>query len=273
MHKFITASLFAGGMLMLAHANAQELYVFTEPASNMPAKSIGAKVTGRFMKATNTSETMQRYSPEIMFGVSRNWMVHLSTGFSNMFTSNIRWESAKLYAKYRFFTNDEVHRHFRMAAFGEAAYSRNGPHFDELNLDGDQSGVQGGIILTQLTNKLALSSTLSVLKVLQEQSKIELANAPKQAFNYTASAGFLVLPVRYTSFRQVNLNIYTELLGQRALDQQKGNVDLAPAIQLIFNSNAKINIGYRFQVAGNMNRAAARGWLVSFERTFLNALK
>lgn len=273
MLKFIKVSFFAGGMLLLAHANAQELYVFTEPASNMPAKSISAKVTGRFMKATGASRTMQRYSPEIMFGVSRNWMIHLSPGFSNMFTSNVRWESAKLYTKYRFFTDDEVHRHFRMAAFGEAAYSRNDPHFDELNLDGDQGGIQGGVILTQLTNKFALSSTLSVLRVLQEQSKIELANTPKQAFNYTVSAGFLVLPVRYTSFKQVNLNIYTELLGQQALDKRKGNVDLAPAIQLIFNSNAKINIGYRFQVAGNMNRAAEKGWMIGFERTFLNALK
>jgi hypothetical protein len=239
----------------------------------MPAKSISAKATGRFVNATNSGKTLQRYSPEIMFGVNRNWMIHLSPGFSNMFTSNVRWESVKVYAKYRFFTNDEVHRHFRMAVFGEAAYSRNDPHFDELNLDGDQSGIQGGVILTQLTNKVALSSTLSLLKVLQEPSKIDLANTPKQAFNYTFSAGFLVLPVRYTSFKQVNLNIYTELLGQQAFDQQKGNVDLAPAIQLIFNSNAKINLGYRFQVAGNMHRMGERGWLISFERTFLGALK
>jgi hypothetical protein len=273
MHNLFKASLFAGGMLLFAHAKAQELYVFTEPASNMPAKSISAKVTARFVKATSLNKTIQRYSPEIMFGVNRNWMIHFSPGFSDMFTSNLRWESAKVYAKYRFFANDDVHRHFRMAAFGEAAYSRNDPHFDELNLDGDQSGIMGGIILTQLNRKLAVSSTLSLLKVLQNQSKTDLANTPEQAFNYSLSAGLLVLPVKYTSFKQVNLNVYTELLGQRALDKKKGYVDIAPAIQLIFNSNAKISLGYRVELAGNMHRMGDRGWLISFERTFLNALK
>lgn len=273
MFKYLKASLLAGGMLLMAHARAQELYVFTEPASNMPAKSISAKVTGRFVNAANANNTLQRYAPEIMFGVNKNWMIHFSPGFSDMFSSTLRWESAKVYAKYRFFTDDEVHRHFRMAVFGEAAYSRNDPHFDELNLDGDQSGVQGGIILTQLTKKVALSSTLSVIQAVQERSKTDLTNTPRKAFNYTVSAGLLVLPVRYTSFKQVNLNIYTELLGQQSLDQRKGNVDLAPAIQLIFNSNAKINVGYRFQLDGNMNRMGQRGWLISFERTFLNALK
>jgi hypothetical protein len=48
---------------------------------------------------------------------------------------------------------------------------------------------------------------------------------------------------------------------------------MAPALQFIFNSNAKLNVGYRFQLAGNMNRMANNSWLVSFERTFLNALK
>jgi hypothetical protein len=273
MQKAFKASLLAGGMFLMARAHAQELYVFTEPASNMPAKSISAKITGRFVRAVAQDKTFQRYAPEIMFGVNKNWMIHFSPGFSDMFSSTIRWESAKVYAKYRFFTDDEVHRHFRMALFGEAAYSRNDPHFDELNLDGDQSGLQGGIILTQLTRKFAISSTVSLIQALQERSKTDLANTPRQAFNYTLSAGLLVLPIHYTSFKQVNLNVYTELLGQQSLDQRKGNVDLAPAIQLIFNSNAKINIGYRFQLDGNMHRMGERGWMIGFERTFLNALK
>ena len=161
--SFIGTSLLTAGMLLVQCAHAQELYVFTEPASNMPAKSISAKITGKFVKNNLGDGTFQRYAPEVMFGVSSDWMIHLSPSFSNMYTSNLRWESMKVYAKYRFFTNDEVHRHFRMAAFGEASYSRNEPMFDELSLDGDQSGVQGGIILTQLSRKLAVSSTLSVL--------------------------------------------------------------------------------------------------------------
>lgn len=273
MKNFMGTSLLIAGMLLFQCACAQELYVFTEPASNMPAKSISAKVTGKFVKNAVKDGTLQRYAPEIMFGLSRNWMVHLSPSFSNMYSSRTRWESVKVYAKYRFFTNDDVHRHFRMAAFGEAAYSRNEPMFDELSIDGDQTGVQGGIILTQLSRKLAVSSTLSVLKSLQDKSKINAANTPAEAFAYTFSAGYLVLPVRYTSFRQLNINVYTELLGQRALDSRKYMVDLAPAIQFIFNSNAKVNIGYRFQLDGNMRRMGERGWMIAFERTFLGALR
>ena len=271
--SFIGTSLLTAGMLLVQCAHAQELYVFTEPASNMPATSISAKITGKFVKNNLGDGTFQRYAPEVMFGVSSDWMIQVSPSFSNMYTSNLRWESMKVYAKYRFFTNDEVHRHFRMAAFGEASYSRNEPMFDELSLDGDQSGVQGGIILTQLSRKLAVSSTLSVLKSLQEKSKINASGTPGEAFAYTVSAGYLVLPVNYTSFRQLNVNVYTELLGQRALGERKYMVDLAPAIQFIFNSNAKVNIGYRFQLGGNMHRMGERGWMIAFERTFLGALR
>jgi hypothetical protein len=48
---------------------------------------------------------------------------------------------------------------------------------------------------------------------------------------------------------------------------------MAPALQLIFNSNTKLNFGYRFQLGGTMQRMAKTSWLISIERTFLNALK
>lgn len=64
-----------------------------------------------------------------------------------------------------------------------------------------------------------------------------------------------------------------ELLGEQTMDVKRYCIDLAPAVQLIFNSNSKLNIGYRFQLSSNMQRMAANSWQVSFERTFLNALK
>src|SRR5687768_17241978 len=121
-----------------AVATSQELYVFTEPASNMPARSIAAKVTSRFQKGYHSGTFEQRYAPEIMFGLNKNLMVHAATSFSDMYSTNLRWESAWLYAKYRFLTVDNIHRHFRLAAFGEYAYSRNALFYDELSLQGDQ---------------------------------------------------------------------------------------------------------------------------------------
>jgi len=48
---------------------------------------------------------------------------------------------------------------------------------------------------------------------------------------------------------------------------------MAPAIQFIFNSNTKLNFGYRFQLYGNMHRMATSLYEVSIDGTFLNALK
>jgi hypothetical protein len=271
--SFIEVSLLIGGILFSLAINAQELYVFTEPASNMPAKSLSVKGTARIMNDLHKDRFMQRYTPEVMFGLNKNWMVHGAVTFSDMLTSHIRWESARVYAKYRFLSNDDVHRHFRMATFAELSYSRNNPMFNELSFEGDQSGLQAGLIATQLWHKLAVSGTASYLLYAGEREKTNPQSYPYQAVNYSFSAGFLLLPVHYTSFKQTNVNLYAELLGQRSLDLKGYYVDFAPAIQLIFNSNAKLNVGYRYQIGGDMSRMSQRGWLISFERTFLNALK
>jgi hypothetical protein len=159
--SFIKASLLAGGMFFTFDTKGQELYVFTEPASNMPSHSISGKVTAKYAKYSDAT-TLQRYTPEIMFGLNKKWMLHFASTFSDMYTTNMRWESARTYLKYRFFSNDDVHRHFRMAAFGEYAYSRNTGIYDDIGIEGDMSGFQSGLIATQLWNKLAVSSTLRI---------------------------------------------------------------------------------------------------------------
>lgn len=62
-----------------------------------------------------------------MFGVNKKLMVHLATTLSNMYSLKMQWESARLYAKYRFLSRDEVHKHFRLAAFAELSHSVNDP--------------------------------------------------------------------------------------------------------------------------------------------------
>ncbi|MFN5932627.1 MAG: hypothetical protein ACK42F_13680, partial [Sphingobacteriales bacterium] len=93
------------------------------------------------------------------------------------------------------------------------------------------------------------------------------------AFNYSLSGGYLLYPRSYKSYNQTNFNIYLECLGSQAVDTKTAFLDLAPALQLIFTSNTKLNVGYRFQVAGNMNRMANNSFHISIERTFLNALR
>ena len=258
-------------------ARGQELYIYSEPASNIPARSVSAKLSANYItKQVPDNRFMQRYTPEIMFGLNKNWMLRVGGSFADMRTKNFRWESVNVYGKYRFLSKDELHSHFRMAAFADASYTRSPFHFDEVSLQGDKSGIQFGLIATQLWNKLALSGTVSHTQVLDDSRNNKVLYIPSriyQVMNYSLSAGYLVLPFQYTDYKQTNLNVYTEVLAQQSLDRKAYYVDLAPAVQLIFNSNAKLNLGYRFQLNGDMQRMARNSWLISFERTLLNALK
>ncbi len=258
-------------------AFSQELYVFSEPASNMPAKALSLKYTGRFLEGYHSGKLEHRQAIAAQLGLHKKWMLKVGTTISNMYSYPVtQWESVNLYAKYRFLSKDEVHKHFRAAAFMEAAYSRNDLFYDEISLEGDQSGVQAGLVLTQLLHKLALSSTLSITELIHEQRRNDdspQGQFPYSSFNYSLSAGYLLLPRKYVSYKQTNFNIYLELLGSNTFDKQLHFVDLAPAIQLIFNSNTKLNAGYRFQLSGNMHRMATESFLISLETTFLNVLK
>ncbi|MFW2477457.1 MAG: hypothetical protein ACN4EP_11100, partial [Sediminibacterium sp.] len=53
-------------------ASAQELYVFTEPASNMPSKSIGVKQSAKWLRNTFSGRTESRHTSEVMFGMNKN---------------------------------------------------------------------------------------------------------------------------------------------------------------------------------------------------------
>jgi hypothetical protein len=270
--KMIFLLLLAGSC---TRSQAQELYVFTEPASNMPAHSLSVKLSSKFVEGLHTKRTEGRYTPEVMFGINKHLMVHVAGSFSDMYSSGVRWESVRLYTKYRFLSLDELHSHFRMAAFGEISHSRNPWLYDELSLEGDQPGVQAGIIATQLLHKLAVSATTSYLTVYRNgASRYFLKDAYSlHALNYSLSAGYLLFPRSYKSYKQTNLNIYCELLGQKSTGKNLHYVDLAPAIQFIIASTSKLNIGYRFQLEGNAHRMDKQSWLLSFEYTFLDALR
>ena len=259
-------------------ANSQELYPYSEPASNMPAKSVSVKNSSVFHRDIHSDRVVQRHMPELMFGLNKDWMIHVGTNFSNMHQSTMIWEGGRIYAKYRFLSNDNVHQHFRMAVFGAATYSRNHLDHNEINLMmGEQGGVQAGIIATQLWNKFALSATGSWNEVLSKDrwDKRYEARYAGRAINYSLSAGFLFLPFEYKDYNQTNINLYAELLGSRNIQfpQEKYFVDLAPSVQAIFNSTAKVNVGYRFQLSSDIYRLTKNSFMVSFEYIFLNALR
>jgi hypothetical protein len=258
-----------------ASLSAQELYVFTNPASNIPGKALVAKLSSKSMVSYHNNQREYRVAPELQAGITKNLMLAGGVSFSNMFFEDaMRFESARLYTKYRFYSNDAAHRHFRAAVFAQGAWSNNPLVYQELNLDGDNSGLQLGVVGTQLVNKFAVSGGVSYVRQLEKANKIEFFRGfSDEAVQYNLSMGYLLFPRSYESISQTNLNLYCEFLGQKNTDLDVGFLDIAPALQLIFNSRARLNMGARFQLKGTAHRMAERSVFLSLEYYFLNAIK
>jgi hypothetical protein len=259
----------------ISKVRAQELYVFSNPASNIPARSLMFKAMGKRMVSYHNLEREYRISPEVQVGLHKNLMVAGGVSFSDMFFQNQQqFESFRFYSKYRFLSKDDIHRHFRMAVHGSYAWSNNPLVYQEMNTEGDNSGLQTGIIATGLIDKLAVSGGLSYMQLQREARKINFGFPfSQQAITYNLSAGYLLFPFTYKGYEQLNVNLYCELLGQKNTDLNTGFIDVAPAIQFIIASKMRINAGARYQLKGNAHRMANEAIYVSLEYYLLNVFK
>ncbi len=278
---------------LIQNVQAQELYIFTEPASNVPAKSTVMRLNGMHMPMQFDNSTSSRVMVEAMFGLNSKWMLKLNTTASDMFQSRYKVEGASAYVKYRFLSNDGLHSHFRMAAYGKvslvgnpASMSRTEVHnlpgggqhtvryqhyTNDLSLDGTQSGWSMGLIGTQLLHKLAVSGSLAYTRRMDNLGGNKFMDLDaRSAMMYSLSAGYLVFPKSYKNYKQVNFNLYTEFLGGSLLDKSGSFLDMAPAVQLIFNSTVKLNAAYRFQLSGNVDRYNTKQFLIGIDWSFLN---
>lgn len=253
------------------YASAQELYVFSEPASNMPAKSIGIRITNELI---SKGDGMNRTMPEVMFSFNKSIMTHVQGFFSDV-DGRYRAEGGSIYVKYRFLSEDAVRRHFRAAVFGRLSTSRRAVYSEDINLEGDNTGAQAGIVVTQLLHKLALSGTLAYTKAFNaESSSVSGMARPDQLIGYGISSGYLVLPFVYKGYNQPNFNFYFEALGKTNPANGRSYLDFAPALQVILKSRTRIDFGYRFQVAGGMEgRYNKNMYLLRAEFNFFNVLK
>jgi hypothetical protein len=284
-------------VLISAISLAQELYVFTEPASNMAAKSIGVRLGYNRYKMNHLNRfSTFRFNPEIMVGVSKKIMVHINGYASNMFQNKVNMEGGSVYGKYRFYSQDGIHSHFRMAAYGKIAMIDNPTVLNytvkhevpdgnggviihdlintvvnnEIDLAGTNSGITAGIIATKLVNKFAVSASLGYLYRLDNMHTRREVIVPWNAASYSFSCGYLILPKEYTSYKQTNVNLYTEILGSNAWKNKTYFFDIAPSVQFIINSIGRIDIGYRTQLTGNTTRMAKSSFEVRLEYNFLN---
>lgn len=257
-------------LLVANYLQAQELFVITEPASNMPAKSFGLRTMNSFMYANNNTINYHNM-PEIMVGISNKLMLHAQGFFSNRQDGGIETEGGSFYAKYRFLSIDDVKSHFRMASFGRYSFNRANIHQQEIETMGHNTGYELGIVATQLLHKIAISSSISYEHALDNKPLYKFpSNQDNKALNYTFSIGKLMLPSTYKSFKETNLNLMCEFLGQVLTPSKKSYLDIVPSAQLIFNSQFRVDLGYRYQLYSNMQRTAPNGFIVKLEYTWFN---
>ncbi len=245
----------------------------TEPASNKPSRSISFRVDHSLMDELETAKINYHLIPEIMVGVSKTLMISGNVFISNR-TSRLRAEGGSVYAKYRFLSNDRVQRHFSMAVFGRVSYNNSDIHQEEINLYGHNTGVEVGLVATQLLRKVALSSCVSYANAEDNGGGNKFIYGPenRRAVNYTFSVGKLMLPKEYASYKQTNLNLMVEFLSQVITGSGKYFIDIAPSLQFIVNSQSRLDIGYRKEISTSLIRTSPNGFFVRFEHTLFNVL-
>jgi hypothetical protein len=234
---------------------AQELYVFSDPASTKPSRALVLKQGIQKMEGTNSRNNTYT---QLQMGINKLLLVHLGTNYNG-------WDS---YIQYRLASKDALYEHTRLAIYAKSIQTKNKAiHTSAVLLDGEESVLGSGLILTQLKHKWASSLSLGYV-----QKKDWSSHYGKNAFQYSFSNGLLVYPKRYTSYGQTNVNLYLELLGQKLLSGNGQYLDAAPAIQFVFNSQAKLNLGYRFALLDKTNRMTNSQFYLSADYMFFNAL-
>ena len=268
--KLILTTVFAVLSFIL---HAQELFVVTEPASNMPTGTVGVRIAQSYMKEKFKTGYNYHVMPELMWGKSKNLMLHAASFVSNR-NGNLFLEGGSAYAKYRFYSIDDVHSHFRIATFARASINRADIQQEEINTMGRNSGFELGFIITKLINKIAIGSTVGFEKAMNNTNKNKFpTTATSNAGNYTLSIGKLIYPKKYTSFKQTNINIMLEVVGQSLLGNGKSFLDIVPSLQFIINSQARVDIAYMQQLYSSMIRTAPNGIYLKLEYSFFNVTK
>lgn len=256
-------------LLAAFQGRAQELFVFTEPASNVPAGSIGVRVGQSLLKNDMAGTNTYSVSPELTWGMNKNLMLRVA-GFFDNDGGSLDATGAGLYTKYRFYSVDDVQSHFRMAAFGRYSWNRSQINHEDIDLGSLNSGFEAGLVATKLIKKLALSSSVSYMKALDNRDFVFPVDQGSNAVGYTFSAGRLMYPQKYTSFRQTNVNLMLEVAGQANMHSGKSYLDVMPSVQFIVNSQARIDLAYRKGVYSSMDRFTTDGVFLKLEYTFFN---
>lgn len=261
-------------LLVTGNARAQELFIQTEPASNMPAGRFGIRVSSELW---NENGTFAREGIEGMYGVSRYLMVHPQMYGSNQI-NGFQLETYGGYAKYRLYIDDGFKYHFRVAAYAEGLAGEQHSTYPSFSFKGCQPYVGAGGIATLLENRLALNFVAGASGALKDIVLPSVSYSNIKGLNGSISAGYLVYPPRYTSFSDPNVNIYAELLGYNVWFDRMVSSSIASAHgdelllslgpQLILNSVARFDLSYVMLLQSTLPERRPNTFFARFEYNF-----
>jgi hypothetical protein len=275
-------------LIICNNTKGQELFPNTESASNVPKGVLGVRIFTETYKEVSIPRNMAAL--KLMYGLTPKLSIlvqatasnhhdtilpkdivnHAHVGNQNVYyTQNrvygqkypYRFNGFSFYAKYRFISRDQQNKHFRMALYAEGSKVQSAHDEAEPRLMDDNSGYGGGLILTELYKKIAISLTVGYIKPnsyteITDYNNIELKYG--DAFTYNVSVGYLVYPKKYKSYDQDNYNLYLEILGKtynaaelkinnenvliESSSLKAGNyIESVFGIQRIINSNTRID--------------------------------
>jgi hypothetical protein len=184
-------------------------------------------------------------------------------------------EGINIYLKQRVISIDDFQKHLRVALFGQACKGFTPHDESEPFLKGDNTGFGGGAIVTLLYKRFAASFTYAYTHPLLYKDKAQqITFQSGTANNYDLSFGYRLYPPKYNTYNDLNINLYVEFVN-RDYEAAKMTVrdapydfsyfqyfdkniynslmdgkysEIRPSIQLIMNSNNRIDIGCAYPV-------------------------
>ena len=277
----------------LSSVFSQALFPHIDPASLVPKGVLGIRLANEGYDELGQFRSQQ--SLRFMFGLAPKWMLTQSFSFSNhhakdfppdfiqndgtigYHTHGVKkgkkypylFESLNLNVKYRFLSIDGEKKHFRMAAYVEAAGGNEAHDEAEPSLMGDNGGIGAGITATKLHQRFAISGNVGGIlpqNYYYERKDSSVRVSYGKALSYGLSMGLLCLPFKYKDYNQTNMNIYLEFVGKAyegAKVFNKGQevlisnvpglekgyyLECRPSMQFIFRSNLRIDLSVGFPV-------------------------
>ena len=130
--------------------------------------------------------------------------------------------------------------------------------FTFFDLDLQDKGFELGLIGTQLIKKLAISITSAYTRAndINDDSNNLISLS---TFKNSLSAGYLLLPRKYKSYKQTNFNLYLEYLTNTIMNKtfpvryNRFSSTLAPGLQFVILSRSRLDFSYKIRKGDSEN--------------------